>query len=278
MATPVADSVCKNATAQFSVVSPIVGATYNWYDAATGGTIIAANTTTFTTPAVNGSANYYLEGTNAGCVSTTRFVVKVDTLAVVDTFTVKGDSLYTNEVNFTWRALPTAVNGYEISIDGGAYVPVNNMVISSTTGTTITPSHKVSQVTAPKVKATVRAKGRVPCQDRISDTAYAYTVHDYSYYPNAFTPNNNGNPANEYMTICGTSIKEVRNYAVYNQWGQKIWEISNAPKVGTFNCFRLWDGKHNGILQPSGVYMYTSRIMYLDGKIEDKAGTINLIR
>lgn len=271
VATPVADSVCKGTTAQFTVVGPISGATYNWYDAATGGTVIGANTISFTTPIVNGPATYYLEGVNLGCISATRFAVKVDTLSVVDTFKVKGDSLYTNEVNFYWRAVPNAV-GYEISIDGGAYVPVNNMGVGATG-----PSHKVSPVTTNKVKATVRAIGKVACQSRISDTAYAYTVHDFSYYPNAFTPNNSGNPFNEHMTICGTSIKEVRYYAVYNQWGQKIWEVSNAPQIGT-NCFKLWDGRHNGVLQPAGVYMFTSRIAFLDGRVEEKAGTINLIR
>jgi gliding motility-associated-like protein len=122
-------------------------------------------------------------------------------------------------------------------------------------------------------KATVMAIGANVCQNSISDTAYGKTVQNSTYYPNSFTPNGDGR--NDKIVICGSSIKELR-YAVFNQFGEKIWEATAANNVN--GCYTLWDGTQRGIPQPTGVYIYASRIVFLDGKVEEKNGSINLVR
>jgi hypothetical protein len=57
---------------------------------------------------------------------------------------------------------------------------------------------------------------------------------------------------------------------VFNQWGEKLSESTNKANV--------WDGKQGGKLQPSGVYMYVTRIVLRDGTVINKKGSINLIR
>ncbi|WP_343705970.1 gliding motility-associated C-terminal domain-containing protein [Flavobacterium sp.] len=56
-----------------------VGAQLNWYESATGGTAVATNTATFTTPILTATKTYYVEAQspNGNCVSATRVPVTV---------------------------------------------------------------------------------------------------------------------------------------------------------------------------------------------------------
>jgi gliding motility-associated-like protein/uncharacterized repeat protein (TIGR01451 family) len=67
----------QNATLNAATSEP--GVTLNWYDAATGGTAIATNTTTYTTPVLTATKTYYVEAQSAvgNCVSATRVPVTV---------------------------------------------------------------------------------------------------------------------------------------------------------------------------------------------------------
>ena len=67
----------QNAT--LNATSSEVGVTINWYDVATGGTAIATNTSTYTTPILTATKTYYVEAqsTAGNCVSATRVPVAV---------------------------------------------------------------------------------------------------------------------------------------------------------------------------------------------------------
>ena len=59
------------------------------------------------------------------------------------------------------------------------------------------------------------------------------------FFPNSFTPNGDG--INEQYNVGGKSVDDIEYIAIYNRWGQRIFEAySNTP----------WDG--NG--SPIGVY------------------------
>ncbi len=259
-------TVCKGTTQMFTVLNPVLGAIYNWYNVASSGAPLAANTITFTTPPVNAIASYYVDGTSNGCVSISRATVKVTPLDVLPKTVVTATRNLTDRIIFDWTAITGAVK-YEISINGGTYKTPS----SGSLGLTHTES---GLAPGDSLRATVQVSGLNVCQNSISDTAYGKTVVNSSYYPNAFTPNGDGR--NDKLVICGSSIKDLK-YIVFNQWGEKIWEATNLVK-DALGCYILWDGTHKGVLQPSGVYMYASRIVFLDGKIEEKAGSINLIR
>jgi hypothetical protein len=67
----------QNATLTASTTEPGVG--LDWYETATGGTKLLANSNTFTTPILTASKTYYVESVNlaGGCVSATRVPVTV---------------------------------------------------------------------------------------------------------------------------------------------------------------------------------------------------------
>ncbi len=61
------------------------GVTINWYDVATGGTALATNTMTFTTPILTATKTFYVETQSAtgGCVSSSRVPVTVNVVTSV---------------------------------------------------------------------------------------------------------------------------------------------------------------------------------------------------
>ena len=59
------------------------------------------------------------------------------------------------------------------------------------------------------------------------------------FFPNSFTPNGDG--INEQYSVGGKSVGDIEYIAIYNRWGQRIFEAnSNIP----------WDGNDS----PIGVY------------------------
>lgn len=75
--TPANAQVNSGQTVKIDVNSPVAGATYNWYTAATGGSPIATGTS-FTTPPLTSNTTYYVETVSAtGCTSASRTAVAI---------------------------------------------------------------------------------------------------------------------------------------------------------------------------------------------------------
>lgn len=93
----------------------------------------------------------------------------------------------------------------------------------------------------------------------------------YTDIPNAFTPNGDGQ--NDYFYPRQLLTKGVQGFTmtVFNRWGQKMFETSNANGRG-------WDGKFNEKDQPMGVYIYQIKAVMKNGRSEDYTGNITLIR
>ena len=65
----------------FTIVgTPAAGFTLDWYDASTGGNLLASGSSTYTTPVLSNSTVYYVEvrNTTTGCISSTRYAVNAD--------------------------------------------------------------------------------------------------------------------------------------------------------------------------------------------------------
>jgi len=70
-------AVCAGSSATIAVSNPDPAITYNWYTAASGGAPVFTGAT-FTTPALNANATYYLEAANGNCVSSSRVAAAVN--------------------------------------------------------------------------------------------------------------------------------------------------------------------------------------------------------
>jgi gliding motility-associated-like protein len=91
---------------------------------------------------------------------------------------------------------------------------------------------------------------------------------DGIFIPSGFTPNNDGK--NETIYPLFSTQLTLKEFSVFNRWGQKVF---TTQKRGYG-----WDGKLVGLLQQTGVYIYSLRLTDLNGKVVDKKGTFTLIR
>ena len=87
--------------------------------------------------------------------------------------------------------------------------------------------------------------------------------------PTAFTPNGDGK--NDLFRVLNAVKAENLELLLFNRWGQLVFKTTNW-KQG-------WDGKINGELQATGVYVWLLRYTDRNSKkrIEQK-GTVTLIR
>ncbi len=87
--------------------------------------------------------------------------------------------------------------------------------------------------------------------------------------PTAFTPNNDG--LNDKFGPHNALKAENYEFAVYNRWGQLVFQSNNWKE--------RWDGKVNGSVQSTGVYVWMLRYTHKDTKkAVFKKGTVTLIR
>lgn len=88
-------------------------------------------------------------------------------------------------------------------------------------------------------------------------------------FPNAFSPNGDG--TNDVFRAQGFNVQSI-SWVVYNRWGTKVYEAN------TTNLNEGWDGFLDGIEQEIGVYVYSAKVVYTDGKTEQTQANVTLVR
>lgn len=86
---------------------------------------------------------------------------------------------------------------------------------------------------------------------------------DY-YFPNAFSPNNNG--LNETWGPVGIGIVDYK-IEIYNRWGQLVFRGENQH----------WDGRNKGLAVIDGQYIYRVELINDDGVRREYKGVITLL-
>lgn len=87
------------------------------------------------------------------------------------------------------------------------------------------------------------------------------------YIPSAFTPNGDG--LNDLFRIPAGSNIILADFSVFNRWGERIFTTKDAGAG--------WDGRVKGVMQESGVYIYSiNGTQY--GKPVAVKGTVTLVR
>jgi gliding motility-associated-like protein len=100
---------------------------------------------------------------------------------------------------------------------------------------------------------------------RASDTIFIRTFKGPAVYvPSAFTPNGDGR--NEMLRPVYVGIRELRQFAVYNRWGQTVF--------ATREMNRGWDGRG----APSGTYVWLVQAIDAGGNPMLLKGTVTIIR
>ncbi|TNE64500.1 MAG: T9SS type B sorting domain-containing protein [Bacteroidetes bacterium] len=89
-------------------------------------------------------------------------------------------------------------------------------------------------------------------------------------FPNAFTPDGDGNndTFGGIQTFGGDL--EIVEYRVFSRWGQKVFEATDNQKV--------WDGRVDGKEAPSDVYVYYITVRFANGDEKSFKGDVTLLR
>jgi gliding motility-associated-like protein len=101
-------------------------------------------------------------------------------------------------------------------------------------------------------------------------TVYVQTVEipcGDIFIPTGFTPNNDG--VNELICVMGSCINEF-HLDIFDRWGEKVFETTDQS--------RCWDGKKDGKLMDTGVFVYHLTATLQNGDQINKKGNIHLIR
>ncbi len=94
------------------------------------------------------------------------------------------------------------------------------------------------------------------------------------YIPNVFSPNNDG--VNDYFTIYGRfNLDRIGYLRIFDRWGNQVFEkLDFDPNVDTLG----WDGTFNDEPMQPGVYAFSARLDFEDGKSEFVTGDITIVK
>jgi len=88
------------------------------------------------------------------------------------------------------------------------------------------------------------------------------------YVPSGFTPNHDG--LNDLLKAFPVGIKEFRYFRVFNRWGQMVFSTRD-PSIG-------WDGKINGVEQPTGTFVWMAEALDYKGNLISRKGVVTIVR
>lgn len=124
------------------------------------------------------------------------------------------------------------------------------------------------------VRHTFRATYSLDKACRINDTFFIRRKScpyqfDVLFIPNSFSPNSDG--TNDVFEVYSTKNAEFQQMSVYNRWGNRVFQSSDATKS--------WDGTLNRQLLSPDVYIYWVRFKNLKtGRLEIVSGDVSLIK
>jgi len=202
------------------------------------------------------TSDYVLNLLNEGCPITVYDTVTVnvvqpirvnagnDTIVVVDQplqFQATSSDPYKD--TYRWDP-PTGLNNPDTSGPIGRYASEMNSIVYQLTATDSFGCYGTANV-----KVTV-----------------AQTLPDI-FVPNAFTPGKSSNSL--FRPVC-IGISSLDYFQVYNRWGQLVFSTSQMGQG--------WDGRIQGKLQETNVYLWLLRGMDYTGRVITKKGTAVLVR
>lgn len=114
----------------------------------------------------------------------------------------------------------------------------------------------------------VVVRDNIGCADSSYVIVRVFQTAPSIFVPTAFTPNGDG--LNDVVRPICVGIRKINYFNIYNRWGELVFTTTENEKG--------WDGRINGVLQSTNVFVWiVSAEDYLGGKYFDK-GTVTLIR
>jgi gliding motility-associated-like protein len=204
------------------------------------------------------------------------------------TYTVVGHDdhgCFTDTARVTLKVYPIPTiditNGDAITISVGSSVKLNTISSPDVNSWRWLPGGGLSCITCAEPIASPREittyavtasnDGRCVARDQITITPICNNSN--IYIPNTFSPNGDG--ANDVFYARGTGVYSIKNFRVFNRWGQLMYEKTN---LGANNASQGWDGTANGIKVQPDVYVYVVEVLCENNQLIPLKGNVTLIR
>ena len=184
-----------------------------------------------------------------------------------------------NSITLTVNPSPQVQSGQVYSLSYGGSVALTPVITGDATGYSWSPATGLSDTTVadpiadPSLTTQYTLKVVTPEGCSASGTILV-NVFGPLRIPNAFTPNGDGKN-DVFYVLAGPPGAVIKEFAVYNRWGQRIFQVQDAPAGDpSFG----WNGQQHGSPVPTGTYVYILSIQMPDGKQQAFSGTVELIR
>lgn len=106
------------------------------------------------------------------------------------------------------------------------------------------------------------------CADSAFVSVKVYNTLPQVFVPTAFTPNGDG--MNDQLRPIAAGIQSIEYFMVYTRWGQLVYRGTQSGKG--------WDGRINGMVQSSGVYVWQVKAVDYLGLDFFLTGTATLLK
>ncbi|MEY4281351.1 MAG: hypothetical protein RLZ39_763 [Bacteroidota bacterium] len=264
--TPVLNSgltvapACSGTETNYTAASATAGTTFAWSRAAVAGISNAAATgtgnikeTLTNTSASPVNVNYVYTLTANTCTNTQTVATTINPKPATPVITALGPTTFCVEESVDLQVATVSGGTYNWYYNG------TNLGVNANTATvnlegdytaTVTNTYGCTSATSAAVSIST------PCSA------------GFAGMPTVFTPNGDGENDMVYAVIPG--IKELKNFSIYNRWGNKVFD---TQVLGTG-----WDGKFKDLEQPADVYFWYVEGVDSKGNTLKKQGKITLAR
>ncbi len=111
------------------------------------------------------------------------------------------------------------------------------------------------------------------CTEELSVNVFVFDAvcdADHVYFPNAFSPNNDGR--NDELKVRSVFLNDIIEYElmIYNRWGEEVFRSRSQ--------FEAWDGTFRGEQLPPDVYGYWLRVICPDEEELIQKGNVTILR
>jgi gliding motility-associated-like protein len=126
--------------------------------------------------------------------------------------------------------------------------PTASIVRNNNPGVTVKPKETTEY--------TIEVRNAGGCRSRDKVTVFVICNGANVFIPNTFSPNGDG--MNDVFYPRGSGLFSIKSFRIFNRWGEVMYEkngfMPNDASAG-------WDGKHNGQMLNTDVFVYTIEII-----------------
>ncbi|MFI5195954.1 MAG: gliding motility-associated C-terminal domain-containing protein [Chitinophagales bacterium] len=148
-----------------------------------------------------------------------------------------------------------------------AWAPANSTLSCDTC------DNPVATPTTSSITYTVTAVSNFGCIADTTVTIKLFCDNTQIFIPNTFTPNGDG--VNDRFYISGKGISVITRFAIYNRWGQLLFEAHN---ININDAGAGWDGTYKGYVLEPDVFIYEVSALCELGAPFTYKGDVSIVR